>query len=97
MLLFQLSIRTDREKGLLSKNIDKAVTKGGREDGRGLRTGRNVRISFIVEDCKLTTAVNLGSATLAKVSRKQVFSALSSVLECLTAVQAHSVFGPIIK
>ena len=36
---------------------------------------------IILEECKLAPAVHLGSAT-----GKQVFSGLSSVLECLTAV-----------
>jgi len=40
----------------------------------------------IVEDYKLVTTVNLGSATLAKVSTKQIFSVLSNVLECHTTV-----------
>ena len=39
-----------------------------------------------VEDCKLGTTVNLGSATLGKVSQKHVVSVLSSILECLAAV-----------
>ena len=32
------------------------------------------KYQIIVEDCKLVTAVNLGSATLAELSRKIVFS-----------------------
>ena len=44
------------------------------------------KYQIFLEECKLATAVHLGSATLTKVSRKQVFSVLSSVLECLTAV-----------
>ena len=39
----------------------------------------------IVEDYKLETAVNLGSATLAKARWNQAYSVLSSVLDCLTA------------
>ena len=53
-----------------------------------------LKYQIIVEDCKLATAVYRGSATLAKVSRKRVFSVLSSVLECFTAVYARSVLGP---
>ena len=53
-----------------------------------------LKYQFIIEDCKLATAVNPGSATLAKESQKQAFSVLSSVLECLTAVGACSVLGP---
>ena len=53
------------------------------------------KYQIIFEDCKLATAINIGSATLAKVSGKQLFSVLTSVLECLTAVEARSVFGPI--
>ena len=44
------------------------------------------KYQIIFEECKLAPAVLLGSATLTKVSRKQLFSVLSSVLECLTAV-----------
>ena len=41
-----------------------------------------LKYQIIVEDCKLATAVNLGSATLAKLSRTQICSAVSSVMEC---------------
>ena len=41
---------------------------------------------IILEECKLATAIHLGSATLTNVSRKQVFSVLRSILECLGAV-----------
>ena len=54
------------------------------------------KYQIILEECKLATAGHLGSATLTNVSRKQVFSVLSSVMECLTGVSAHSVFGPFI-
>jgi len=53
-------------------------------DGVAMRVTSKYQI--IVEDCKLVTTVNLGSATLAKVSWKQVFSVLSNILECFTAV-----------
>ena len=44
------------------------------------------KYQIIVEDCKLATAVNLGSVTQAKVSWKQAFSVLRNILDCLTAV-----------
>ena len=41
------------------------------------------KYQIILEECKLAAEVNLGSATLTNLSRKQVFSVLSSVLDCL--------------
>ena len=59
-------------------------------DLRHIIDGESMRVMskypIIVEDCKLATGVNLGSATLAKVSRKLVLSVLGSSLECLAAV-----------
>ena len=41
------------------------------------------KYQIILEECKLAAEVNLGSATLTNLNRKQVFSVLSRVLDCL--------------